>query len=151
MHTLQQIRGQPMDSSMTMKQRYTYIDIIKKLTAPLLVAYSAMININTRLKTNNTSHEEDALPLYDHLLSDTHTDLPITDPFHFEYSEDLAERIHEIELSFEQDNGSSDPRPSLQRAHTLRQNKYDISDPAALIVSTDSDTASDQGDADRLF
>jgi hypothetical protein len=67
MHTLQQILGQPMDSSMTMKQRYTYIDIGKKLTAPLFVAYSAMINTNTRLKTNNTSHEEEALPLYDHL------------------------------------------------------------------------------------
>jgi hypothetical protein len=151
MHTLQQILGQPMDSSMTMKQRYTYIDIAKKLTAPLLVAYSAMININTRLKTNNTSHEEEALPLYDHLPSDTHTDLPITDPFRPEYSEDLAERIHEIELSFEQDNGSSDPGLSLQRAHALRQNEYDISDAAALIVSTDSDTASNQGDADRPF
>jgi hypothetical protein len=74
-----------MDSSTTME-----------LTAPLLVAYSAMININTRLKTNNTSHEEEALPRYDHLISDTLTDLPITDSIHPEYSEDLAERIHEI-------------------------------------------------------
>jgi hypothetical protein len=152
MNTLQQIQGQPMDSSMTMKQRYTYIDIAKKLTAPLLVAYSAVININTRLKTNNTSHEEEALPLYDHLSSDTHTDLPITDTFHSEYSEDLAaELIQEIELSFEQDNGISDSGPSLQRAHTLRQNEYDISDAAALIMSTDSDTASDQGNADMPF
>jgi hypothetical protein len=55
MHTLQQILEQPMNTSMTMKQRYTY------------------------------------------------TDLPVTDPFHPEYSEDL------VKLSFEQDNGSSDP------------------------------------------
>jgi hypothetical protein len=41
MHTLQQILGQPMDSSMAMKQRYTYIDIANKLTALLLVVYSA--------------------------------------------------------------------------------------------------------------
>jgi hypothetical protein len=64
---------------------------------------------------------------------------------------DLAERIHEIKLSCEQDNGSSDPGPSLQRAHDLRQNKYDISNAAALIVSTYSDTASDQVDTDRPF
>jgi hypothetical protein len=75
----------------------------------------------------------------------------LTDPFHPEYSKDLAERIHEIELSLEHDNGSSDPGPSLQRAHALRQNEYDIGDAAALIVSTDSNTASDQVDADRPF
>jgi hypothetical protein len=113
MHTLQQILGQPMDSSMTMKQRYTYIGITKKLTAPLHVAYSAMINIKTRLKTNNSPNEEEELSLYDYLPSNTHTDLPITDPFHPEYSEDLAERIHNIELSFEQDNGSSNQGTSL--------------------------------------
>jgi hypothetical protein len=140
-----------MNSFMTMKQRYTYIDIAKKITAPLLVAYSAMININTRLKTNNSSHEEKELPLYDHLPSDTHKDLPITDLFHPKYSEDLAERIQEIELFFVQNNGSSNTGPSLQRAHALRQNKYDISDAAALIVSTDSDTASNQVDVDRPF
>jgi hypothetical protein len=94
---------------MAIKQRYTYIDIAKKLTAPLLVAHSAMININTRLKTNNSPDEEEALPLYDHRPSDTHMDLSITDPFYPEYSEDLAKRIQEIEFSFEQDNCSSDP------------------------------------------
>jgi hypothetical protein len=67
MHTLQHILGQPMDSSMTMQQieidLYILFDIAKKLTAPLLVAYSAMININARLKTNNMPHDEEALPL----------------------------------------------------------------------------------------
>ena len=82
---------------------------------------------------------------------DTHTDLPITDPSHPEYSEDLAERIQEIELTFEQDtNRSSDPGPNLQRAQALRQNEYDICDAAALIVSTDSETASTV-DADGPF
>jgi hypothetical protein len=37
--------GQPADAPMTMKQRYAHIDIAKKLTVPLLDAYSAMINI----------------------------------------------------------------------------------------------------------
>jgi hypothetical protein len=142
MHTLQQIIGLPMDSPMTIYQRYPYSDITTKLTALLLVAYSAMININTRLKTNNLPYDEEALPLYDHLPLNTHTDLPIAEPSHPEYSEDLAERIQEIELFFDQDNGSSDPGPSLQRVHSHRHNEYDINDSAALIVSADSDAAS---------
>jgi hypothetical protein len=142
---------QPMDSSMTMKQRYTYIDISKKLTMPLLVAYSAMININTCLKTHNTSHEEKASPLYDHLSSNTHTDLLIMNPFYPECSEDLAERIQEIELSFKQDYGSRNLGPSLQWALLLRQNRYNISGATALVVSTDSDSASNQVDVGMPF
>jgi hypothetical protein len=46
-------------------------------------------------------------------------------PSYLEYSEDLAGRIQKIELFFEQDNGSSDQGPSLQRAHLLKQNEYD--------------------------
>jgi hypothetical protein len=46
MHTLQ-----PADAPMTMKQRYAYIDIARNLRH-LLDAYSAMININARVKTS---------------------------------------------------------------------------------------------------
>ncbi len=56
-----------------MIQRYAYINTAKKLTAPLLDAYSAMIKINTRVKTTFPSHEVEALPLYDHHPQDTHT------------------------------------------------------------------------------
>jgi hypothetical protein len=117
--------------------------------APLLVAYSAMININNRLKTNNSSHEEEALPLYDHLPSDTHTDFFMTDPFHPEYFKDLAERIQGI-LNKIMAVATQEPGTSLLQAHALTKNEYDISD-AALIVIIDSDTASNQGDTDRPF
>jgi hypothetical protein len=108
-----------MDSLM-MKQRHAYINIAKKLMASLFVVYSAMINNNPYLKINNSPHEEEVLRLYDHLPSNTHTDLNIMDPSHPEYSEDLTERIQNIELSFEQDNGRNDPGSSLQRSHSLK-------------------------------
>jgi hypothetical protein len=153
MHTLDQMLGQPTDTPMTMKQRYAYIAIAKKLTAPLLVAYSAMININTRVKTKPSPHGVEALPLYDHHPQDTHTELHITDPKHPEYSDDLAEQIRELELTFVQDDiGSCHPGPSLYQASmTIRQNDFDICDAAALVEeSVSSDTASTV-DADGPF
>ena len=136
MHTLHQMLGQPADTPMTMRQRYAYIDIAKKLTAPLIDAYSAMININTRTPKHPPPHEVEALPLYDHHPQDTHTELHITDPEHPEYSEALADRIRELELTFVQDDTSTCyPGPSLHQASmTIRQNTYDICDAAALLV-----------------
>jgi hypothetical protein len=86
-----------------MKERYAYVDTAKKLTALLLDAYSAMININTRVKITSLSHEVEELPLYDHHLQDIHTALPITDSAHPEYSGDMAERIQELEWTFMQE------------------------------------------------
>ena len=83
MHTLHQLLGQPPDTpTMTTTQRYAYIAIVKKLTAPLLDAYSAMININTRGRTSPSLPEAEALPLFDHHPQDTHTELSIADPKH---------------------------------------------------------------------
>jgi hypothetical protein len=124
----------------------------KKLTAPLLDAYSAIININTLVKITSPSHEVEALPLYDHHPQGTHTALPITDSAHPEYSDVLAERIQELELTFVQDeNDTCHLGPSLHQAcTTIRQNAFHISDAAALIViqtSVESDTASTVVDA----
>ena len=115
-----------------------------------------MSNINSRVKTISLSHVVEALPLYDHHLQDTHTALPITDPSHSEYSNALAERIQELDLTFVQDeNDTCHPGPSLYQAGTtIRHNGFQLSDAAALIViqtSVESDTASTVMDADGPF
>jgi hypothetical protein len=137
-----------------MQQRHAYIGIAKALTAPLLDAYGEMININTRHRPTHLLNADQPLPLYDHLPQDTHTELPLTDPDHPEHSAALAERIQELELTFEQvdTDDKSMPGLSLHRARaTIRQNAYDISDAATLIVNVVDSDPSSTVDAARTF
>jgi hypothetical protein len=124
MHTLQQMLGQPTDEPMTMNQRHTYIDIAKPLTAPLLNAYSEMIDINIRSHPTNPTQEVDQLP---HLPLDTHTEVDITNPSHPEYSLELTSRIQELENTFVQNDTLCNPGPNLYeaRAH-IRDNPSNI-------------------------
>ena len=92
-------------------QRYIHILISQPLLS-MPTTYSAMMNINTRIpKHPSTAAWSEALPLYDHHHpQDTHTELPITEPKHPEYSDAiacLADWIQELELTFVQDDTST--------------------------------------------
>lgn len=137
MHTLHELLGQPMDTPMTMQQRYTYINTAKQLTAPLITAYHALIHINIKHTSTIPSHDIDPLPLYDHLPLDTHTEVPDTDPSHPDYNNPLPTRIREIENTFIQQH-SCEPGPSLHEARTaIADHPFSISDAAFLNSNAD--------------
>jgi hypothetical protein len=147
LHTLQQLLGQPTDTPLSAQQRFHYITVARKMTKPLLQAYQTMLNTNTRTRTVKRAHPVEDLPLYDHLPADTHTELPITDPDHPEYTEELSERIEELGLLFVQETVGSyvQQGPSLRLADsTICLNEFDICDAANCIMPNyDSDTTSD--------
>jgi len=152
MSTLQRLLGQPADTPMSAHQRFKYITVVKKMTKPLLIAYQTILNINTRSNTTSPKHQAEDLPLYDHHPTDTHTELPITDPDHPEHSEVLIERIQEIGLLFVQNDevaSSAITGPNLNLASTtIRLNPFDVCDAANCI---DSDYPTSDSDVDGTF
>ena len=141
--------GQPTDEPLSAQQRFHYIKIAKDMTRPLLAAYHSILDINTRRpRTNPTKHPQEDLPLYDHLPTDTHTELHITDPDHPEYTDALASHVEEVEAMFVQEDTTSHTSllhsgPNLHRASdTIRWTEFDICDAANTILPNcyDSDT-----------
>jgi hypothetical protein len=152
MSTLQRLLGQPADTPMSAHQRFKYITVVKKMTKPLLIAYQTILNINTRSNTTSSKHQAEDLPLYDHHPTDTHTELPITDPDHPEHSEVLTERIQEIGLLFVQHDEVDRPGitgPNLNLASkTIRLNPFDVCDAANCL---DSNYPTSDSDVDGTF
>ena len=147
--TLRQMLGEPTDTPISTKQRFDYIDAVKRLTKPLIRAYQLMLDLNTRHRPGPTQDlPEEDLPLYDHVPADTHTDLAITDPDHPEHASSLTEdHIEELALMFEQEDQESTTALglSLFRARTsLTNNIYDLCDAANRDLA--SDTASEDAD-----
>jgi hypothetical protein len=135
------------------QQRFHFITVIRKLTKPLITAYHAIIQINTRSRPLTLLYQSpEALPLYDHLPADTHTVLPVTDPAHPEFSEELAERIAIIEVTIPQDlvPPTLTHGPQLTSAAlTLHQSDFHISDAAQVLPHWEE--ASNSDDADSTF
>ena len=146
LNTLQSLLGFPPEQRLSAQKRHAYIRAVKKMTEPLLRAYRKMLNINIRTlartrpsRTEDPSHQEDPLPLYDHLPPATIQSLLFTTDVLSTCPLFPNDHLHILENLFIQHPDPTSSSSSLHNAISTLDtlNPYSISDAAFSIEEAD--------------
>ena len=125
LHTLNSMLGIHAETPLSMSDRYKYIKIVRKLTAPLLLLYHKMIDVNTK-KTQRYPPTQDRT---------VHTTIPYD---HNSTHDNTAHTLSVTLQSIEQDIPDTARPPGISNlAHLQSSGPFTISDAAFSVESAD--------------